>query len=178
MFHFYLLFHFLSISLSFVSFFFQVYLTTLTVAWLYNVQWRDGTNPDLAWGKSEKSTKILTQDPLCPNRDLNPLSPGYDRDSLPLIYSRDSSVGIANGYGLDGRGVGVRRNTWIYTSTPPYVLMAWCLISSARGQLYLPTYPWRSIRITVINACENNAFLHECTRSVTYLRLSNCAVLV
>jgi hypothetical protein len=29
------------------------------------------------------------------------------------------------------------KNTWIYTSTPPYVYMAWCLISQAVGQLYL-----------------------------------------
>jgi hypothetical protein len=96
------------------------------------------------------------------------------------IVSRDSSVGIATGYGLDGRRVGVRvpvgarifstssrpvlgpiqppilwvpralslevkrpgretdhspstsaevKKTWIYTSTPPYAFMAWCLVS-------------------------------------------------
>jgi hypothetical protein len=93
--------------------------------------------------------------------------------------SGDSVVGIATGYGLDGRGVGVRvpvgsrifsspcrpdriwsqpnllsnggfspevkrqgreadhsppasaevKKIWIYTSTPPYAFMAWCLIS-------------------------------------------------
>jgi hypothetical protein len=100
----------------------------------------------------------------------------------PYFGSWDSAVGIANGYGLDGRWVGVRfavgasffllstssrpvlgptqppirlvpgtlspgakrqgceadhsspttaevKNTWINTSTPPYVFMAWCLIS-------------------------------------------------
>jgi hypothetical protein len=102
-------------------------------------------------------------------------------DLLLQLQIRDSSVGIATGYGLDGGGVGVRvpvgaksfislrrpdrfwgppsllsnsyggfspevkrpgreadrlpptraevKKTWIYTSTPPYVLMAQYLIS-------------------------------------------------
>jgi hypothetical protein len=29
------------------------------------------------------------------------------------------------------------KNTWIYKSTPPYVFMAWCLVSWAQEQLYL-----------------------------------------
>jgi hypothetical protein len=29
------------------------------------------------------------------------------------------------------------KNTWIYTPSPPYVYMAWCLISQALRQLYL-----------------------------------------
>jgi hypothetical protein len=29
------------------------------------------------------------------------------------------------------------KKTWIYTSTPPYIFMALCLISEAQGQLYL-----------------------------------------
>jgi hypothetical protein len=29
------------------------------------------------------------------------------------------------------------KNTWIYTSTPPYVFMAYCLICWAQGQLHL-----------------------------------------
>jgi hypothetical protein len=66
-------------------------------------------------------------------------------------WSRDSAVGVATGYGLDDRGVGVRvpvgtrspgvkrlgreadhspsasaevKKMWIYTSTPPYAFMA------------------------------------------------------
>jgi hypothetical protein len=30
------------------------------------------------------------------------------------------------------------KNTWIYASTPPYVIMAYCLVSYAQGQLPLP----------------------------------------
>jgi hypothetical protein len=109
---------------------------------------------------------------------------------LGTLRSRDSSVGIATGYGLDDRTVEVRipvgsrifstmsrpalgstqppfewvpgalspevkrqgreadhstpasaevRKMWIYTSTPPYAFMAYCLISYAKGQLYLFT---------------------------------------
>ncbi|PNF23996.1 hypothetical protein B7P43_G09283, partial [Cryptotermes secundus] len=69
--------------------------------------------------------------------------------------SRNSSVGIATTYGLDGRGVGVRvpgslssevkrpgreadhspptsaevKKIWIYISTSPYPFMAYSLIS-------------------------------------------------
>jgi hypothetical protein len=32
------------------------------------------------------------------------------------------------------------KNMWIYTSTPPYVLVAECLISKAQGQIYLFTW--------------------------------------
>jgi hypothetical protein len=32
------------------------------------------------------------------------------------------------------------KKTWIYISTPPYAFMAWYLISSAQGQLYLLLY--------------------------------------
>jgi hypothetical protein len=104
-----------------------------------------------------------------------------------LIRSRDSSVGIATGYGLDDWGTGVRvpvdsrifstssisalgsiqppiqwvtealspgvkrpvleadhlhptsadvKKMWMYTSTPPYAFMAWCLISKVQGQRY------------------------------------------
>jgi hypothetical protein len=38
---------------------------------------------------------------------LHPSS-GYKSASLPAEKSRDSSVGIATGYGLDARGIGVR----------------------------------------------------------------------
>jgi hypothetical protein len=29
------------------------------------------------------------------------------------------------------------KKTWLYTSTPPYAFMAWCLISQVEEQLYL-----------------------------------------
>jgi hypothetical protein len=32
-----------------------------------------------------------------------------------------------------GKAAGAKK-TWIYTSTPPYVFMEWCLISQSRGQ--------------------------------------------
>jgi hypothetical protein len=31
------------------------------------------------------------------------------------------------------------KKTWIYTSTPPYIFMAYSLISQAQGQVYLIT---------------------------------------
>jgi hypothetical protein len=31
---------------------------------------------------------------------------------------------------------------WIYTAAPPYAFMAWCLISTAQGQLYLYHETW------------------------------------
>jgi hypothetical protein len=113
-----------------------------------------------------------------------------------FLRSRDSSVGIATGYGLDDRGVGVRvpvgsgifstssrpalgptqppiqwvagalspgvkrprceadhspptsaevKKMWLYTSTPPYAFMAWCLISEAQGRLCLYLYLLRVV---------------------------------
>jgi hypothetical protein len=57
---------------------------------------------------------------------------------------------ISNGYKGEGLSQGVKRlgreahhssptsaevkKTWIYTSTPPYAFMTYCLISSAQGQ--------------------------------------------
>jgi hypothetical protein len=104
-----------------------------------------------------------------------------NKGSMKCLRSRDSAVGIATGYGLHDRGVGVRvpvgsriftspfvqtgswvhptayrmgiggsfpgvkrqghetdqspptsaevKKMWIYTFTPPYVFMAYCLIS-------------------------------------------------
>jgi hypothetical protein len=38
------------------------------------------------------------------------------------------------------------KKMWIYTSIPPYVFMALCLISKAEGQLYL-FYLYKILRI-------------------------------
>jgi hypothetical protein len=105
-----------------------------------------------------------------------------------IVGSRDGVFGIATGYGLDDRGIGVRvpvgsrifstssrpavgptkpliqwvpgalsagvkrqgreadhspppsaevKKMWIYTSTPPYAFMAWCLISLSTGKTLL-----------------------------------------
>jgi hypothetical protein len=79
------------------------------------------------------------------------------------LASTFSTVGLANGYRLDDRGIGVAfaggylpggkptrqwswpvnsndatvKKTWIFTSIPPYAFMAKCVRSSAQGELYL-----------------------------------------
>jgi hypothetical protein len=35
------------------------------------------------------------------------------------------------------------KKMWIYTFTPPYAFMEWCLITEAQGQLYLYLMPYR-----------------------------------
>jgi hypothetical protein len=123
-------------------------------------------------------TEVLWRQQTAPNFSSTLLEFGA---SLCYLQSRDSSVGIALGYGLDDRGsrvrlpagagnfslrhrvqngseshpasyptgtralsLGVKRpvreadhspplsaevkNAWIYTSTPQYVFMAWCLV--------------------------------------------------
>jgi hypothetical protein len=52
---------------------------------------------------------------------------------------------------------------WIYTSTPPYALMTQCLISSAKGQLYLllPFTP----------KCQRNYFLVHAMRLALQQRI-------
>jgi hypothetical protein len=37
------------------------------------------------------------------------------------------------------------KKMWIYTSTPPFVFMAECLISYAQGQLYLFSFTYEQI---------------------------------
>jgi hypothetical protein len=52
------------------------------------------------------------------------LSPGIKRPGREADHSDPTSAEV--------------KNTWIYTSTPPHVLMAKPLISEAQEQLYLP----------------------------------------
>jgi hypothetical protein len=51
------------------------------------------------------------------------LSPGIKRQGREADYSPPASAEVMK--------------LWIYTSTPPYAFMAYCLISWAQGQLYL-----------------------------------------
>jgi hypothetical protein len=51
------------------------------------------------------------------------LSPGVKRTGCEADHSPPTSA--------------ERKNTWTYTSTPPYAFMVYCLISYAQGQLYL-----------------------------------------
>jgi hypothetical protein len=48
--------------------------------------------------------------------------PGVKRPGFEPDYSPPTSAEV--------------KKMWIYTSTPPYVFMAWCLISYAQGQFY------------------------------------------
>jgi hypothetical protein len=56
-------------------------------------------------------------------RVLGALSPGVKRPGREVDHSPPASAEI--------------KKMWIYTSTPPCALMAYCLISYAQGQLYL-----------------------------------------
>jgi hypothetical protein len=65
------------------------------------------------------------------------LSPGVKRPEREADNSPPSSAEV--------------KKTWIYTSTPTYAFMAWCLISQAQGQLYLSYLKVRATKVTLMS---------------------------